>query len=48
MIQLIVGKKGKGKTKALLDKVNEEVNEVNEERTELFNNWHWEPLYIPT
>ncbi|MBQ6733319.1 MAG: twitching motility protein PilT [Lachnospiraceae bacterium] len=28
MIQLIVGKKGKGKTKCLLDKVNSEVKEV--------------------
>ncbi|MCR5092587.1 MAG: twitching motility protein PilT [Lachnospiraceae bacterium] len=28
MIQLIVGKKGKGKTKALLDKVNEEVKSI--------------------
>ncbi len=29
MIQLIVGKKGKGKTKQLLDKVNAEVKEVS-------------------
>lgn len=29
MIQLIVGKKGKGKTKHLLDKVNEEVKKVS-------------------
>lgn len=29
MIQLIVGKKGKGKTKQLLDKVNTEVKEVS-------------------
>ena len=28
MVQLIVGKKGKGKTKHLLDKVNTEVQEV--------------------
>ncbi len=28
MVQLIVGKKGKGKTKCLLDKVNTEVNNV--------------------
>ena len=28
MIQLIVGKKGKGKTKCLLDKVNEEVKNI--------------------
>ena len=28
MVQLIVGKKGKGKTKCLLDKVNNEVNKV--------------------
>ena len=28
MIQLIVGKKGKGKTKALLDRVNEEVKNI--------------------
>ena len=28
MVQLIVGKKGKGKTKCLLDKVNNEVNNV--------------------
>ena len=27
MVQLIVGKKGKGKTKQLLDKVNTEVKE---------------------
>ena len=29
MVQLIVGKKGKGKTKHLLDKVNQEVKEVS-------------------
>ena len=29
MIQLIVGNKGKGKTKQLLDKVNAEVKEVS-------------------
>ena len=29
MIQIIAGKKGKGKTKQLLDKVNAEVNEVH-------------------
>ena len=29
MVQLIVGKKGKGKTKQLLDKVNSEVNEIS-------------------
>jgi len=29
MVQLIVGKKGKGKTKELLDKVNSEVKEVS-------------------
>ena len=29
MIQLIVGKKGKGKTKQLLDKVNREVKEIS-------------------
>ena len=29
MVQLIVGKKGKGKTKHLLDKVNEQIKEVN-------------------
>ena len=29
MVQLIVGKKGKGKTKQLLDKVNTEVKEVS-------------------
>lgn len=29
MVQLIVGEKGKGKTKYLLDKVNTEVKEVN-------------------
>ena len=29
MVQLIVGKKGKGKTKQLLDKVNEQIKEVN-------------------
>ena len=28
MVQLIVGKKGKGKTKCLLDKVNEEVKNI--------------------
>ncbi|MBR4530309.1 MAG: twitching motility protein PilT [Lachnospiraceae bacterium] len=28
MVQLIVGKKGKGKTKALLDKVNEEIRNI--------------------
>lgn len=28
MVQLIVGKKGKGKTKQLLDKVNGEVKEI--------------------
>ena len=28
MVQLIVGKKGKGKTKCLLDKVNTEVKNV--------------------
>lgn len=28
MVQLIVGKKGKGKTKQLLDKVNSEVNDI--------------------
>lgn len=28
MIQLIVGKKGKGKTKQLLDKVNQEIKEI--------------------
>ena len=28
MVQLIVGKKGKGKTKQLLDKVNSEVKNV--------------------
>ena len=29
MVQLIVGEKGKGKTKELLDKVNKEVKEAN-------------------
>ena len=29
MVQLIVGKKGKGKTKQLLDKVNSEVTEIS-------------------
>ena len=29
MVQLIVGEKGKGKTKVLLDKVNTEVKEAN-------------------
>ena len=29
MVQLIVGKKGKGKTKQLLDKVNSEVRAVS-------------------
>lgn len=29
MVQLIVGKKGKGKTKQLLDKVNNEVKEIS-------------------
>lgn len=29
MVQLVVGKKGKGKTKHLLDKVNEQIKEVN-------------------
>ena len=29
MVQLIVGKKGKGKTKQLLDKVNREVKEIS-------------------
>lgn len=29
MVQLIVGEKGKGKTKELLDKVNKEIKEVN-------------------
>lgn len=29
MVQLIVGRKGKGKTKHLLDKVNEEVKNIN-------------------
>ena len=29
MVQLIVGKKGKGKTKYLLDKVNSEVKNVS-------------------
>ena len=29
MVQLIVGKKGKGKTKHLLDKVNAEVKDIN-------------------
>ena len=29
MVQLIVGKKGKGKTKHLLDKVNSEVQQVS-------------------
>ena len=29
MIQLIVGNKGKGKTKQLLDKVNEEIKNVS-------------------
>ena len=29
MVQLIVGRKGKGKTKHLLDKVNEQIKEVN-------------------
>jgi len=29
MIQLIVGKKGKGKTKQLLDKVNQEIKEIS-------------------
>ena len=28
MVQLIVGKKGKGKTKCLLDKVNEEIKDI--------------------
>ena len=28
MVQLIVGKKGKGKTKCLLDKVNSEVKNI--------------------
>ena len=28
MVQLIVGKKGKGKTKQLLDKVNSEVKDI--------------------
>ena len=30
MVQLIVGEKGKGKTKVLLDKVNTEVKEARE------------------
>ena len=30
MVELIVGKKGKGKTKVLLDKVNGAVKEANE------------------
>ena len=29
MVQLIAGRKGKGKTKHLLDKVNEEVKNIN-------------------
>ena len=29
MVQLIVGKKGKGKTKHLLDKVNSEVKNIS-------------------
>ena len=29
MVQLIIGKKGKGKTKRLLDKVNSEVQNVS-------------------
>ena len=29
MVQLIVGKKGEGKTKVLLDKVNAEVKQAN-------------------
>lgn len=29
MVQLIIGEKGKGKTKVLLDKVNEEIKEAN-------------------
>ncbi len=29
MVQLIVGRKGKGKTKHLLDRVNEQIKEVN-------------------
>ena len=29
MVQLIVGKEGKGKTKHLLDKVNEEIKEAS-------------------
>ncbi|MBO4901063.1 MAG: twitching motility protein PilT [Lachnospiraceae bacterium] len=29
MVQLIVGDKGKGKTKVLLDKVNKEIKEIN-------------------
>ena len=29
MVQLIVGKKGKGKTKQLLDKVNSEIKEIS-------------------
>ena len=29
MVQLIVGKKGKGKTKQLLDKVNSEVKDIS-------------------
>ena len=29
MVQLIVGKKGKGKTKHLLDKVNSEIKEIS-------------------
>ena len=29
MVELIVGKKGKGKTKVLLDKVNSAVKEAN-------------------
>ena len=29
MVQLIVGKKGKGKTKQLLDKVNSEIKNIS-------------------
>ncbi len=32
MVQLIVGKKGKGKTKFLLDKVNNEVKDLRQHR----------------
>ena len=32
MVQLIVGEKGKGKTKELLDRVNKEIKEAKEKK----------------